>query len=40
MPWDATNFAWIAMGQPTHVFDLDKLEGGHRGAGARGRARS
>jgi phenylalanyl-tRNA synthetase beta chain len=25
---DATNFAWIAMGQPTHVFDLDKLEGG------------
>jgi len=25
---DATNFAWLAMGQPTHVFDLDKLEGG------------
>jgi phenylalanyl-tRNA synthetase beta chain len=25
---DATNYAWIAMGQPTHVFDLDKLEGG------------
>ena len=25
---DATNFAWIAIGQPTHVFDLDKLEGG------------
>jgi phenylalanyl-tRNA synthetase beta chain len=25
---DATNFAWMAMGQPTHVFDLDKLEGG------------
>jgi phenylalanyl-tRNA synthetase beta chain len=25
---DATNFAWIGMGQPTHVFDLDKLEGG------------
>jgi phenylalanyl-tRNA synthetase beta chain len=25
---DATNFAWIVMGQPTHVFDLDKLEGG------------
>jgi phenylalanyl-tRNA synthetase beta chain len=25
---DATNFAWIAMGQPTHVFDLDKLDGG------------
>jgi phenylalanyl-tRNA synthetase beta chain len=24
---DATNFAWIAMGQPTHVFDLDKIEG-------------
>ena len=25
---DATNFAWLAMGQPTHVFDLDRLEGG------------
>ena len=25
---DATNFVWIGMGQPTHVFDLDKLEGG------------
>jgi phenylalanyl-tRNA synthetase beta chain len=25
---DATNFAWLAMGQPAHVFDLDKLEGG------------
>ena len=25
---DATNFAWLAMGQPTHVFDLDKLVGG------------
>jgi phenylalanyl-tRNA synthetase beta chain len=25
---DATNFAWIGMGQPTHVFDLDKLQGG------------
>ncbi|HEY6490520.1 MAG: phenylalanine--tRNA ligase subunit beta [Terracidiphilus sp.] len=25
---DATNFAWLAMGQPTHVFDLDKVEGG------------
>ena len=25
---DAPNFAWLAMGQPTHVFDLDKLEGG------------
>jgi phenylalanyl-tRNA synthetase beta chain len=25
---DATNFVWLAMGQPTHVFDLDKLDGG------------
>ncbi|MGB8260148.1 MAG: phenylalanine--tRNA ligase subunit beta [Terracidiphilus sp.] len=25
---DATNFCWLAMGQPTHVFDLDKLDGG------------
>ena len=25
---DATNFAWLAMGQPTHAFDLDKVEGG------------
>ena len=25
---DVTNFGWLAMGQPTHVFDLDKLEGG------------
>jgi phenylalanyl-tRNA synthetase beta chain len=25
---DATNFGWMAMGQPTHVFDLDTLEGG------------
>ena len=25
---DATNFAWLSIGQPTHVFDLDKLEGG------------
>jgi phenylalanyl-tRNA synthetase beta chain len=25
---DATNFAWILMGQPTHAFDLDKIEGG------------
>ncbi len=25
---DATNFVWLAMGQPTHVFDLDKVEGG------------
>jgi phenylalanyl-tRNA synthetase beta chain len=23
-----TNFAWLAMGQPTHAFDLDKIEGG------------
>ena len=27
-PVDATNFGWLAMGQPTHVFDLDKLDGG------------
>ena len=25
---DATNFAWLAMGQPTHAFDLDIIEGG------------
>jgi phenylalanyl-tRNA synthetase beta chain len=25
---DASNFVLLAMGQPTHVFDLDKLEGG------------
>ena len=25
---DATNFAWLSMGQPTHAFDLDKIEGG------------
>ncbi len=25
---DATNYALFAMGQPTHAFDLDKLEGG------------
>jgi phenylalanyl-tRNA synthetase beta chain len=25
---DASNFAWLAMGQPTHAFDLDKVEGG------------
>jgi phenylalanyl-tRNA synthetase beta chain len=25
---DASNFAWLAMGQPTHTFDLDRLEGG------------
>ena len=27
-PVDITNFGWLAMGQPTHVFDLDALEGG------------
>ena len=27
-PVDVTNFCWLAMGQPTHVFDLDKIEGG------------
>jgi phenylalanyl-tRNA synthetase beta chain len=25
---DATNYAWLAMGQPTHAFDLNKIEGG------------
>jgi len=25
---DASNYAWLAMGQPTHTFDLDKIEGG------------
>jgi phenylalanyl-tRNA synthetase beta chain len=25
---DATNFAWLAMGQPTHAFDFDTIEGG------------
>jgi len=25
---DATNYTLLAMGQPTHAFDLDKLEGG------------
>ncbi len=25
---DATNYTWLAMGHPTHVFDLDTLEGG------------
>jgi len=25
---DATNLAWLTMGQPTHAFDLDKIEGG------------
>jgi len=27
-PVDMTNFCWLAMGQPTHVFDLDTIEGG------------
>jgi len=27
-PVDVTNFTWMAMGHPTHVFDLDKVEGG------------
>jgi phenylalanyl-tRNA synthetase beta chain len=27
-PVDVTNFGWLAMGQPTHVFDLDKVQGG------------
>jgi len=26
-PVDATNFGWLAMGQPTHCFDFDKIEG-------------
>jgi phenylalanyl-tRNA synthetase beta chain len=25
---DASNFAWLAMGQPTHAFDLDRIVGG------------
>uniref|UniRef100_E6PYA8 phenylalanine--tRNA ligase n=1 Tax=mine drainage metagenome TaxID=410659 RepID=E6PYA8_9ZZZZ len=25
---DASNFAWLMMGQPTHAFDLDRIEGG------------
>jgi phenylalanyl-tRNA synthetase beta chain len=25
---DITNLVWLAMGQPTHVFDLDMIEGG------------
>jgi phenylalanyl-tRNA synthetase beta chain len=25
---DASNYAWLAMGQPTHAFDLDKIVGG------------
>jgi len=27
-PVDVTNFCWMAMGQPTHVFDLDTISGG------------
>ncbi len=27
-PVDATNYVTLAMGHPTHAFDLDKLEGG------------
>jgi phenylalanyl-tRNA synthetase beta chain len=27
-PVDVTNFGWLAIGQPTHVFDLDKIVGG------------
>jgi phenylalanyl-tRNA synthetase beta chain len=27
-PVDVTNFGWLAMGQPTHVFDLDRVVGG------------
>ena len=26
-PVDVTNFGWLAMGQPTHAFDLDKIAG-------------
>jgi len=25
---DVTNYTWLAMGHPTHAFDLDKIEGG------------
>jgi phenylalanyl-tRNA synthetase beta chain len=25
---DASNYAWLSIGQPTHAFDLDKVEGG------------
>lgn len=25
---DVTNYTWLAMGHPTHVFDLDTIEGG------------
>jgi phenylalanyl-tRNA synthetase beta chain len=27
-PVDVTNFGWLAMGHPTHVFDLDTIVGG------------
>ena len=27
-PVDVTNYGWVAMGQPTHVFDLDTIVGG------------
>jgi phenylalanyl-tRNA synthetase beta chain len=27
-PVDVTNYGWLAMGQPTHVFDLDTIVGG------------
>jgi phenylalanyl-tRNA synthetase beta chain len=27
-PVDITNFGWLATGQPTHVFDVDTIEGG------------
>ena len=27
-PVDVTNFGWLSMGHPTHVFDLDKIVGG------------
>jgi phenylalanyl-tRNA synthetase beta chain len=25
---DASNYAWLSIGQPTHAFDVDKVEGG------------
>jgi phenylalanyl-tRNA synthetase beta chain len=25
---DASNYAWLSIGQPTHAFDLDKVDGG------------
>ena len=40
-PVDATNYGWLLMGQPTHVFDLDTIEGGivvRRGADGRAAA--